>query len=310
MLRRMRKLIIWVVILVGLVVSVPAYYTYLGPPLPTPPGAGESVALADGTKLNVIQLGPGPNIVLVHGTPGSAYDWGALPQQLVAAGRHVVVYDRKGYGFSDRRAPGEAYTLDANAKELNELLAALDLRDATVVGWSYGGGVALRAAALDAERIGRLVLIGSVGPTSQSAPPAFVARVAMSAPVREWIARVPPISNRLMVGFAKQAFSNERPPSTWLPQMQATLNLPGVRDTQRAETQALDVSVLRPEEIQRPVLLIHGTDDRIVPLAVAEDLSKRIQGSELVRIDDGSHMLPITDTAKLSRRIAAFAAGR
>ena len=305
----MRKFIIWIVLIAGMVAAVPAYYSVFGPPPPAPPGAGESVALADGTRLNMVQLGPGPSVVLVHPTPGSAYDWGSLPQLLVGAGRHVVVYDRKGYGFSDRRAEGEAYTLDANAKELGQLLAALDLRDVTLVGWSYGGAVALRAAALDPERIGRLVLVGSMGPTWQMTPPPLVTRVAMVPPIREWIARVPPISERMMRAFAKRAFSNERPPSSWMPRMMSTLSLPGVRDTQQAEAQATDLSVLRPEEVQRPVLVIHGGDDRIVPFSVAEDLKTRIAGAQLVRIDEGSHMLPITDTQQLAKRIAAFSGG-
>ncbi len=306
----MRKLIIWLVLVVALVAAVPAYYTYFAPP-PALPGPGESVALADGTKLNVVQLGPGPNVVLVHGAPGSAYVWGDLPKQLVAAGRHVVVYDRKGYGFSDRRKEGEAATLDGNAKELNELLAALDLRDVTVVGWSYGGGVALRASVLDAEqRIARLVLLGSIGPTWKAEEPQLVARVANSAPVREWIARVPPLSDRLIRASAKKAFSGERPPPSWFPQMLATVSAPGVGDTQQAEALGLDLSVIRPEEVQRPVLLIHGTDDRIVPIAVAEDLQARIAGAELARIDDASHMLPITDGPPLVRRIVAFSGGR
>src|SRR5262245_30228665 len=267
--RPMRKLIIWLVLVVALVAAVPAYYSTFGPRPPEPPGPGDSVTLADGTKLNVIQIGPGPNVVLVPGTPGSAYGWGELPKQLVAAGKHVVVYARKGYGFSDRRREGEPATLDANAKELNELLAALDLRDATVVGWSYGGGIVMRAAALDSERIARIVLIGSVGPAWQVTPPPLVTRVAMYAPIRERIARVPPISERLLRSMAKTAFSNERPPATWFPQMLATLNAPGVRDTQQAEIQAFDLSVIRPEEVQRPVLVIHGGDDKIVPFSVA-----------------------------------------
>jgi non-heme chloroperoxidase len=306
----MRKLIIWIVLMVGMVAAVPAYYAQFGATPPPPPRAGVPVALPDGTKLNVVEFGPGPNVVLVHGTPGSAYDWGSLPKDLVTAGRHVVVYDRKGYGFSDRRAEGEAHTLDANAKELIALLAALDLRDVTVVGWSYGGGTALRAAALDSERIGRLVLIGSVGPSMQVGQLPLVMRVAMAPPVREWIARVPPISERILRTFAKQAFSGERPPPSWFPQMIATLNLPGVRDTQQAESQAMDVSSLRPEDVPCPVLLIHGDDDRLVPFSVAEDLHTRKPDWELVRIEDGSHMLPITDTAQVAKRIVAFSSGR
>jgi hypothetical protein len=63
----MRKLIIWIVLIVALLAAAPGYYVFFGPPLPRPPRPGEAVALPDGTKLNVLQLGPGANLVLVHG---------------------------------------------------------------------------------------------------------------------------------------------------------------------------------------------------------------------------------------------------
>jgi len=68
--------------------------------------------------------------------------------------------------------------------------------------------------------------------------------------------------------------------------------------------------VLKPEEIQRPVLVIHGSDDKIVPFSVGEDLHARIPGAQIVRIDDASNMLPITDAPQLTKRIVAFSAGR
>jgi non-heme chloroperoxidase len=311
MLRHMRKLVIWLVILLGLVAAAPAYYSFFGPTPPLPPGPGESVALADGTRLNVLQLGPGAHVVLVHGLPGSAYGWGALPELLVGAGRHVVVYDRKGYGFSDPRPEAEPATFESNAKDLVALLAALDLQDVTVVGWSYGGGTALRAAALEPQRIARLVLIGSAGPGMPSTAPTLPMRVFMSAPVREWISHVPPIYDRFLRGLADQFFSGEKPPAWWRDNVVSMMNLPGARHTQARESQEVDVAVLRPEDVRVPVLMIHGDDDRVIPLRVAEDLVARSDPKwQLVTVDDGSHMLPVTHAELLAKRIAAFSSGR
>ena len=70
----------------------------LGPrPLP-PPGRFVSVG---GYRINVIDEGRGAPVVLVHGLPGSAYDWSPLPQRLLAAGFRVIRYDRVGYQNQD-----------------------------------------------------------------------------------------------------------------------------------------------------------------------------------------------------------------
>ena len=60
-------------------------------------------------------------------------------------------------------------------------------------------------------------------------------------------------------------------------------------------------------DVKTPILLIHGDDDRLAPLAIGEWLHRHAPGSELVVIERGSHMLPITHTGELADRIAAFA---
>ena len=97
-------------------------------------------------------------VVLLHGQPGSGTDWqqvaGLLPPAL-----GVVAPDRPGYGASRQAAGG--FTYGARA-----VLAELDARasEAVLAGHSYGGSVALSAAALAPERVEALVLLASVGP--------------------------------------------------------------------------------------------------------------------------------------------------
>jgi pimeloyl-ACP methyl ester carboxylesterase len=55
--------------------------------------------------------------------------------------------------------------------------------------------------------------------------------------------------------------------------------------------------------------VIHGSDDLLVPARVGEDLHRRIAGSELLMVPDGSHMLPVTHADLLADRILAFARG-
>ena len=98
-------------------------------------------------------------LVLLHGQPGSAADWlqvtGRLPAQL-----HAVAADRPGYGSSQLRAGG----LAANAQAVLDDLDSRGIKQAVLVGHSYGGGVALSAASLAPHRVEAVVLLASVGP--------------------------------------------------------------------------------------------------------------------------------------------------
>jgi len=106
-----------------------------------------------------IDAGTGPVVVLVHGQPGAGGDWSALAE-LLSVDHRVLAPDRPGWGADPRPATG----LEANAEALEELLRSAGAQSpVTVVGHSLGGGVALELALTHPERVGALMLIGSVG---------------------------------------------------------------------------------------------------------------------------------------------------
>jgi pimeloyl-ACP methyl ester carboxylesterase len=102
-------------------------------------------------------------VVLIHGWPLSGESWIDQVDVLEAAGYRVITYDRRGFGRSDKPAVG--YTYDRLAKDLASLLEALDLRDATLVGFSMGGGeVARYCARFGVDRLRSVVFASSVTP--------------------------------------------------------------------------------------------------------------------------------------------------
>jgi pimeloyl-ACP methyl ester carboxylesterase len=301
-------------------VAPPLYYVMRDPERPALPDPGRAVELQDGTRLNLLDSGrrataarsgggnAGP-IVLVHGLPGSAYDWQPLYARLSSSGRRVMAYDRKGYGHSDVRAEGEAYSVDANAVELLQLLRAIDVRDVTLVGWSYGGGVTIRAAEIDRSRIANVVLLASIGPHPAMVHPGAFEQLLFTEAVLAWLARVPPASLAATEAISREAYSDGPMPEWWVPQTRANLARAGTLRAMVREGLEWPEAPLAPEAIDRPVLVIHGTDDRSVPFVVGEDLHARTQpGSELLRVEGGSHMLPITHSELLAERILAFSA--
>lgn len=301
------------ILIVTLVLGPPLWFTLFPGERPTLPEPGRAAHLADGTSLHVLAYGEGSGgrpIVLVHSLPGTAYDWGDLPEFLAAGGHRVFADDRKSYGWSDARAEGEAHTIDANAKELAMLLEALELEDAVVVGWSYGGAMLTRVLRLDDSRIGRAVFLatGPPDPEAEEEELPLIARLLLSTPGRAWVARVPPLSEALIRLLGVEAFSEQPMPDDWVPRVRANLARPGARRAHVQEGVEFDASVLDSSAVTIPTLVILGVDDRFVPFDYNDGFyEEEFAHAERLDVEGGSHMLPITHAPLLAERILAFA---
>jgi pimeloyl-ACP methyl ester carboxylesterase len=116
------------------------------------------------TNLHVDDTGgPGRPVVLIHGWPLSGDAFAAQVPALQDAGYRVITYDRRGFGRSDK--PGTGYTYDTLTQDLHALLEQLDLTDATLVGFSMGGGeVARYFSRYGADRVRSVVFASAVPP--------------------------------------------------------------------------------------------------------------------------------------------------
>ena len=107
--------------------------------------------------------GTGRPVVLIHGWPLSSAAWSKQIPALSEAGYRVIAYDRRGFGRSDKPATG--YDYDTLTQDLDRLMTDLDLRDATLVGFSMAGGeVARYVATHGAERLHSVVFASAVPP--------------------------------------------------------------------------------------------------------------------------------------------------
>lgn len=107
--------------------------------------------------------GAGRPVVLIHGWPLTGESWAPQVDALVAAGYRVITYDRRGFGRSDTSLVG--YTYESLSDDLSALMEELDLRDATLVGFSMGGGeVASYCARKGTARVRSAVFAASVTP--------------------------------------------------------------------------------------------------------------------------------------------------
>ena len=107
--------------------------------------------------------GTGQPVVLIHGFPLSGRSWEKQEAALIEAGYRVIAYDRRGFGASGK--PYEGYDFDTLAGDLDNLMTDLDLTDAVLVGFSMGGGeVARYLGTYGSGRVAKAAFLSSITP--------------------------------------------------------------------------------------------------------------------------------------------------
>jgi pimeloyl-ACP methyl ester carboxylesterase len=118
---------------------------------------------SSGVRLHIEDSGAGRAVVLIHGWPLSAQAWEPQVSALQSAGYRVVVYDRRGFGRSDK--PQSGYDYDTLADDLERVMDQCGLQDATLVGFSMGGGEVARYITRHGEsRLKSIVFAAAVPP--------------------------------------------------------------------------------------------------------------------------------------------------
>jgi haloalkane dehalogenase len=144
-----------------------------------PPHYAE-IPSGDGGSLRVHYLDEGPadapTVLLMHGEPSWSYLYRKMIPVLTAAGLRAVAPDLVGFGRSDKPAERSDYTYKRHVDWMRALLAAIDLREATLVGQDWGGLIGLRLVAEEPDRFARVVAANTFLPTGDRDPgPAFLA---------------------------------------------------------------------------------------------------------------------------------------
>ena len=116
--------------------------------------------MVHGHRRAFVRAGSGPALLLLHGIGNNCQTWAEVIDRL-AESHTVIAPDLLGHGDSDK--PRGDYSIAAYANGMRDLLSVLDIEQATVVGHSLGGGIALQFAYQFPERCERLALVGSGG---------------------------------------------------------------------------------------------------------------------------------------------------
>lgn len=253
--------------------------------------------------------GTGRPVVLIHGWPLSGRSWEKQTGVLLAAGMRVITYDRRGFGMSSKPATG--YEYDTLAADLRAVLTHLDLKDAAIIGFSMGGGeVARYLGRYGPDRVSRAGFIGAIPPFLLRTPDnqTGVDAQVFDAIKKELVADRPAFLAYFLKNFYNtdvllpKAISQEAVNASWSVAMNA---LPSA--TVACVSAWLTDFRADLAKITIPTLIVHGDEDRIVPLPATGELThKAIRGSRLAVIPKAPHGLLWTHADDVNRELLAF----
>jgi non-heme chloroperoxidase len=253
--------------------------------------------------------GTGQPVVMIHGYPLNGHSWEKQQWALLHAGYRVITYDRRGFGWSSQ--PTAGYDYDTFATDLKVLLDTLDLRDVILVGFSMGTGEVTRyLGRYGSDRVSKAVLLGALPPflLKTDDNPEGVDRsvfeelkglaekdryVFLKKFLDDFVnvdkLRGSRVSDEVWHAWfhvAAQAspYATYACVDTWLTDF-------------RDDVGAIDV----------PVLIMHGTEDRILPFAsTAKRLPPLMKDARLVPVEGGPHNIGWTYADEVNRELLSF----
>ena len=268
-----------------------------------------TVTIKDGTTIYYKDWGKGPVVTFSHGWPLSADAWDGQMLFLAQNGFRVVAHDRRGHGRSSQVSSGN--DMDGYADDLAAVIEALDLKDATLVGHSTGGGeVARYIGRHGTKRVTKAVLVAAVPPImlkSAANPEGLPMEVFDN--LRSGIAKD---RSQFYKDLATQFYGANRPGAMvsqgildqfWLWSMQAGLK--NAYESIKAFSETDFTEDLKKFDV--PTLVMHGEDDQIVPVKDSAKKSARlIKGAKEIYYPGAPHGLTATLQDQVNADLLAF----
>jgi len=271
----------------------------------TTPEIGKSIRTG-GVMTNYHEAGSGAPVILIHGSGPGVSAWAnwqhAIP---VLAGRfHAFAYDQIGFGYTEVPAD-KTYGLQQWTDHLLSFMQAVGVQRANLIGNSMGAAVALAAAVTHPEVVNRLVLMGSMG---------------VRFPITDGLDAVwgyePSVANmkRLIEIFS---YNHERFVSDELAQLRYKASIrPGMQEAfssmfpppRQKGVDAMAAYEDRLSEVKAPTLVVHGRDDRVIPLETGLKLLHTLDNVQLHVFGQCGHWTQIEHAAEFNRLAADFLA--
>jgi non-heme chloroperoxidase len=267
------------------------------------------ITTQDGTEIYYKDQGTGTPVILIHGWPVNADMWEHQALFLAENGFRVISYDRRGFGRSSQ--PFDGHNYDTLSDDLAALMDKLDVKGAALVGFSMGGGEVVRYLSRHGSgRVAKGVLVSSVPPfmlktgdNPDGVPPELFE--GFKANVRK-------DRFAFLTGFAPQFYGRTMIKHTVSQEVLDWTFAMAIQASPKATLDDIDAfsgTDFRKEmaAIQTPFLVIHGSSDATVPMALSGAKSAKIlPNAEFIEYEGEPHGLFMTAADRLNADLLAF----
>ena len=253
----------------------------------------QDMAPDSGLSLHYETYGHGKPVVLIHGLGVNSFTWRHLIAPLSQHHR-VITLDLKGYGMSPK-PDDDMYSLYDQSRLVSQFIIEHDLRNVTLVGHSYGGGVALASAVYLSRahpgRLERLVLIDSIA--YKQSLPMFVRLLATPILGPLLVHLVP--ETRQIRSIMELTYYDDRLIENESVELYAqSLRSPGAKNALLSTARQILPSDIEEfaqmyRELRVPTLILWGKEDEIIPLSIGQRLAFDLPNATLKVLADTGH---------------------
>ncbi len=271
----------------------------------------EEYVTAGGIKIRYLVMGSGPQVLLLHGFGGFLETW-AFNLPPLSKRYRVYAIDLPGHGLSDK--PKNYYTTAFAIESANDILEALGVNQAALIGHSLGGAVSVNIALSLPERVSKLILIDCAG-LSRTLP--WLYRLS-SLPVLGKILMSLAVKPTLERSIKRLFYSSPALSQEMIDIILKNSSQPGVRETLiRIIRQNVGLRGPHPEallieslpQLKVPTLFVHGAQDRVFPLEHVRDAFSMAPNSRVKIFDQCGHCPHIEKAVEFNKVALEFLDG-
>ena len=256
-------------------------------------------------QIRVYQTGSGPDILLIHGLPGCIEDWETIIPEL-SKKFHVTAYDRPGHAFSS--ANNLKYNLEQNADFAFAVIDKLKLNNPVAVGHSYGGSIVVAMDVRNTSNVKAFVSVSAV--TSANGKPDLIFNILKIPIISHACGLFVKLFGRSIVKKGMDVAFD--PNQKDMPQDFIDTRYMMISQLKMIKASAHEEMTMRPDvknmtplyvDIQKPLFIVHGESDKVVPVTDGSLLHKAVPDSKLTLLKNIGHMVQYAKPAELIKVI-------